>query len=330
MEITLHRRKLGSNGPLVAPVGLGCFGLSNAYGAADPAEAMSTIRRAIDLGCNLLDTADIYGAGHNEELVGRAIEDCRDQVVLATKFGFVCDTQGRVTGRNASPAYVAKAVEASLKRLGTDSIDIYTLHRVDPDVPIEETVGAMAQLVAQGKVRHLGLSEASPEQIRRAHAIHPLASLQSEYSLWERSPERDVMPLCHELGIGFVAFAPLGRGLFSGALTNLQLEKDDFRRSLPRFTAGNLSSTLRLVRALEQFANRKSLTPSQVALSWILQKHENVMVIPGTRRQSHLEENLAAAEVSWTGDELQELDRLFSPDLDFGQRYSSGSLFAPE
>ncbi len=326
----MHLRKLSSSGPEVSSLGLGCFGLSNAYGAADPAEAIATVRRALDLGCNLLDTADIYGAGQNEELVGRAIQGRRNNVILATKFGFVCDSQGRVTGRNGSPAYVHRAIEASLRRLGTDTIDLYTLHRIDPNVPIEETLGAMAELVAQGKVRHLGLSEALPEQIRRAHAVHPIASLQSEYSLWARGPERDVMPLCRELGIGFIAFAPLGRGLFSAGLTNLEFDLNDFRRSLPRFQAENLSASRRLVEALEEFACRKRLTSSQVALSWILQRGENVVAIPGTRRQRHLEENLAAIDVPWTGDEFQELDRLFSPDLNFGPRYSAGSLFAPE
>lgn len=326
----MQRRKLGSNGPLVNPIGLGCFGFSNAYGTADPAEATATILRALDLGCNFLDTADSYGAGQNEELVGRAISQRRHEVVLATKFGFICDTHGHVIGRDGTPAYVHKAIDASLRRLGTDTVDLYILHRVDPNVPIEETVGAMADLVSLGKVRHLGLSEASTDQIRRAHAVHPIATLQSEYSLWTRDPEAELMTLCHELGIGFVAFCPLGRGVFSGALDGIRLQRDDFRRTLPRFEPDNLEQNLALVRGLEDLAKRKQRTPSQLALSWILQKGNDVFAIPGTRRQRHLEENLGALEVEWTAAELKELDELFSPENIHGPRYSRESLFKPE
>jgi aryl-alcohol dehydrogenase-like predicted oxidoreductase len=329
-SIELQRRKLGSNGPLVNPIGLGCFGFSNAYGTADPAEATATILRALDLGCNFLDTADSYGAGQNEELVGRAISQRRHEVVLATKFGFICDTDGHVIGRDGTPAYVHKAIDASLRRLGTDTVDIYILHRVDPEVPVEETVGAMADLVSLGKVRHLGLSEASTDQIRRAHAIHPIATLQSEYSLWTRDPEVELMTLCYELGIGFVAFCPLGRGVFSGALDGLQLQRDDFRRTLPRFEPDNLEQNLVLVRGLEDLARRKQRTPSQLALSWILHKGNDICAIPGTRRQSHLEENLAALQVQWTPAELIELDELFSPENIHGPRYSRESPFKPE
>lgn len=330
MATTLYRRKLGSAGPEVTPLGLGCFGLSNAYGTIDPAEAIATIHHALDLGCHFLDTADIYGGGQNERLVGQAIKGRRDQVVVATKFGFVCNETGQVSGRNASPVYVQKAAEASLKRLDTDIIDLYTLHRKDPAVPLEDTIGAMAELVAQGKVRHLGLSEISTAQIRRAHEVHPIAALQSEYSLWTRSPERDVLPFCRELGIGFIAFAPLGRGLFSHNFANLEFEQNDFRRSLPRFQAENLNASLELVRNLDGIARRRGLTPSQLALSWILQQGDNIFAIPGTRRKKHLEENLAATKVTWTPEELQEVDDLFAPGIDFGQRYSAGSLFAPE
>lgn len=329
-QTTFHRRRLGSAGPEVTPLGLGCFGLSNAYGAADPAEAVATLHHALDLGCNFLDTADIYGAGHNEELVGEVIEARRAQVIVSTKFGFICNAAGQVTGRDASPLYVRKAAEASLKRLRIATIDLYTLHRVDPAVPIEDTVGAMADLVAGGKVRYLGLSEASTEQIRRAHAVHPITAVQSEYSLWNRDPERDVLPLCRELGIGFVAFAPLGRGLFSGSFTNLDIEQNDFRRSLPRFAPENFNTNLELVHRLDEIADRRRLTPSQLALSWILQQGHNVFAIPGTRRRKHLEENLAAMDVTWTPEEMQEVDHLFAPNLDFGRRYSAGSLFAPE
>jgi aryl-alcohol dehydrogenase-like predicted oxidoreductase len=309
-SIQVERRKLSSNGPEVSPIGLGCFGLSNAYGTADPDEATATILRALDLGCNFLDTADSYGAGQNEELVGRAIKQRRGEVVLATKFGFICDTSGHVVGRNGTPAYVHKAIDASLRRLGTEVIDIYTLHL--------------------GKVRHLGLSETSAEQVRRAHAVHPIATLQSEYSLWTRDPEGELMTLCHDLGVGFVAFCPLGRGIFSGTLGDLELQRDDFRRTLPRFEPDNLKRNLELVGGLEDLAKRKQHTPAQLALSWILQRGEDIAAIPGTRRQRHLEENLRALEVQWTAAELQELDELFSPAHIYGPRYSRESLFKPE
>ncbi len=326
----MEHRKLAPNGPEVGPIGLGCFGLSNAYGTADPVEASATILHALDLGCNFLDTADSYGAGHNEELVGRAIKERRDEVVLATKFGFVLDTDGHVVGKNGTPAYVRKAIDASLRRLGTDFVDIYILHRVDPEVAIEETIGAMADLVSAGKVRHLGLSEASAEQVRRAHAVHPIATLQSEYSLWTRDPEGELMTLCQELGIGFVAFCPLGRGIFSGKLVDAELQGDDFRRTLPRFEPENLKRNLELVRGLEDLARRKQCTPAQLALSWILQRGKDIAVIPGTRKQRHVEENLRALNISWTDAELQELDELFSPEHIHGTRYSNQSLFKPE
>jgi aryl-alcohol dehydrogenase-like predicted oxidoreductase len=296
----------------------------------DPAEGTATILRSLDLGCNFLDTADSYGAGQNEELVGRAIKQRRDEVVLATKFGFVWDTDGHVVGKNGTPAYIRKAIDASLRRLGTDTVDIYILHRVDPEVAIEETIGAMADLVTAGKVRHLGLSEASPEQIRRAHAVHPIAALQSEYSLWTRDPEVEVMTLCRELGIGFVAFCPLGRGIFSRTLGDTELQRDDFRRTLPRFERENLKRNLELVRGLEDLAERKQCTPAQLALSWILQRGDDIAAIPGTRKQRHVEENLRALDVRWTDSELQELDELFAPEHIHGPRYSNQSLFKPE
>jgi aryl-alcohol dehydrogenase-like predicted oxidoreductase len=326
----VERRKLSSSGPEVSPIGLGCFGLSNAYGMVDPAEATATILRALDLGCNFLDTADSYGAGQNEELVGRAIKQRRHEVVLATKFGFVWDTGGHIVGKNGTPAYIREAINASLRRLGTDTVDIYILHRVDPEVAIEETIGAMADLVTAGKVRHLGLSEASPEQIRRAHAVHPITALQSEYSLWTRDPEVEVMTSCRELGIGFVAFCPLGRGIFSRTLGDTELQRDDFRRTLPRFERENLKRNLELVRGLEDLAERKQCTPAQLALSWILQRGDDIAAIPGTRKQRHVEENLRALDVRWTDSELQELDELFAPEHIHGPRYSSQSLFKPE
>ncbi len=327
---SLPRRRLGSHGPLVTPLGLGCFGLSNAYGKADPVEAEATIRRGLELGCNLLDTADIYGAGHNEELVGRAIRSCRDQVVVGTKVGFICNAAGEVVGRDASPAYVRTAAEASLRRLGTDVIDLYTLHRVDPKVPLEETIGAMAELVAEGKVRYLGLSEANPDQIRRASAVHRIATLQSEYSLWTREPERDVLPVCRELGIAFVSFAPLGRGLLSGTVPDVNIEQGDFRRSLPRFQPEGLGARTELVRRLNVFAKERDLTPSQVSLSWILNGGENMFAIPGTRRREHLEDNFGALNVPpWDLQDRAEIDTIFPPGRSFGERYAAGSIFAP-
>jgi aryl-alcohol dehydrogenase-like predicted oxidoreductase len=328
--VYLERRSLTKNGPEITPLGLGCFGMSNAYGLADPTEAISTIQHAIDLGCNFLDTADIYGAGGNEQLVGKAIHGRREQVVLATKFGFVINDEGKVIGRNGHPAYVHSAIEASLKRLEVEAVDIYYLHRIDPEIPIEETIGAMAQLVTQGKVRHLGLSEASVEQIRRAHSVHSISVLQSEYSLWSREPEEEILPLCRDLGIGFVAFSPLGRGIFSGKLGEQELQPGDFRRSLPRFEQSNLARNLEYAHRLEEFANRLHYSSSQVALAWILHKGSNVAAIPGTRRQKHLEENLQALTLRLTDAEMLELDTIFSPELFLGQRYSQDSFFKPE
>ncbi len=324
------RRKLGSTGIEVASLGYGCFGLSSAYGVADPGEAVATLHRALDLGCNLLDTADIYGAGQNEALVGKVIRERRNEAVVATKYGFVCDNAGHVIGRDASPAYVHQAVERSLKRLGIDAIDLYTLHRVDPAVPIEETVGAMGELVAEGKIRGIGLSEVSASQLRRAHAIHPIAALQSEYSLWTREPEHEIFPACEELGVSFIAFAPLGRGVFSGTLAHQELSEHDFRRNLPRFQAANWARSESLLHDLEALAARKQLTSSQLALSWILAKGNNVFAIPGTRKQKHLEENLAAMRVRWTPEEMLELDRISAAHQDIGARYAPGSPFAPE
>ncbi|AEU39033.1 aldo/keto reductase [Granulicella mallensis] len=324
------QRKLGSTGLEAAGLGFGCFGLSNAYGPADPAEAVATLHRALDLGCSLLDTADIYGAGQNEILVGQALRGRRAEAVAATKFGFVCDATGKVVRRDASPAYVREAVEGSLKRLGIERIDLYTLHRVDPQVPIEDTVGAMAELVAEGKIRGVGLSEVSVEQLRRAHALHPIAAVQSEYSLWCREPEREILPACRELGVSFVAFAPLGRGFFSGALATNELAQQDFRRSLPRFQAESLARNEKFLQSLAELASRKQITLSQLALSWILAKGNSIFAIPGTRRQRHLEENVAAMQVEWTLEELEEIDRISAMHQDPGARYAPGSLFAPE
>lgn len=324
------RRKLGQTGLEVASLGLGCVGLSNAYGPADPVEAIATLHRALDLGCNLLDTADLYGAGQNEILVGRAIRDRREQAVVATKFGFIFNDAGQVLGRDGSPAYVRRALERSLTRLGIETIDLYTLHRSDPNVPIEETVGAMGDLIAEGKIRGIGLSEVSADQLRRAHVTHPIAMLQSEYSLWFREPEREMLPACLELGVSFVAFAPLGRGLFSGRLAPEEFTQSDFRRSLPRFQAANLVKSDTLVGGLEGLAARKDCACSQLALSWILQKGEHMLAIPGTRRQKHLEENLAAMHMAWTPSEMEEMDRISDAHQNLGERYAPGSPFASE
>lgn len=322
-------RKLGGSGLEVAGLGFGCVGLSHAYGHADPEEAISTLHRALDLGCNLLDTADLYGAGENEWLVGRALHGRREQAIVGTKFGFVFDEAGKVTGRNGSPAYVRQAAERSLTRLGIDTIDLYTLHRVDPAIPIEDTVGAMMELVAEGKVRAIGLSEVSADQLRRAHAVHPIAAVQSEYSLWLREPERDILPACRELGVAFVAFAPLGRGLFSGTLAAGQIAANDFRKGLPRFQAENLNRTQTLVEGIKAMAAEKQVTPSQLALAWILNQGRNVFAIPGTRRIEHLEENWGALHVSWTPSEVQAMDELSAAHQDAGDRYAAGSPFAP-
>ncbi|HEY4357316.1 MAG TPA: aldo/keto reductase [Acidobacteriaceae bacterium] len=323
-------RKLGGSGLETAGLGFGCVGLSHAYGHADPGEAISTLHRALDLGCNMLDTADLYGAGENERLVGRALRGRREQALVATKFGFVFDGAGKVTGRNGTPAYVRQAVELSLTRLGIDAIDLYTLHRADPAVPIEDTVGAMAELVAEGKIRAIGLSEVSAAQLRRAHAVHPIATVQSEYSLWLREPEREIFPACRDLGVAFVAFAPLGRGLFSGRLAAGQLTADDFRSGLPRFQAENLDRTQVLVEGIKAIAARKNVTPSQLALAWILRQGGNIFAIPGTRRKEHLEENWGALQVGWTPSEMQEMDALSAEHQNAGDRYTAGSPFAPE
>jgi len=309
----MRTRILGQN-LKVSAMGLGCMGMTWAYGAtdADRDEGLATIHRALDLGITFLDTADVYGPHTNERLVGEAIAGRRDQVVLATKFGIVRspgdaanDGQTRLNGR---PEYVRQACDASLQRLGVDYIDLYYQHRVDPQTPIEETVGAMKELVQAGKVRHLGLSEASPEMIRRAHAVHPITALQSEYSLWTRDPEEKVLATIRELGIGFVPFSPLGRGFLSGAIKSLQeIGPNDFRRTLPRFTEENFQRNLRLVAKIEELAAAKGITPAQLALAWVLAQGDDIVPIPGTRRRSRLDENAAAVDVQLTTQELAEI-----------------------
>lgn len=323
------QRTLGRSGLLVSRMGLGCMGMSEFYGPGDERESIRTIHRALELGMNFLDTADIYGLGRNEELVGKAIRDRREKVVLATKFGNVRGKDGSWLGVNGSPGYVRACCEDSLRRLGVDTIDLYYQHRVDPDTPIEDTIGAMADLVRQGKVRHLGLSEAAPATIRRACAVHPIAALQTEYSLWTRDPEAEVLPTCRELGVGFVAYSPLGRGIFGGRIKSLNdLSEGDYRRNNPRFAEGNLSSNLSLVEHLEEIAAGKKCRPAQVALAWLLARGEDVFPIPGTKRVERLEENAGAMEVVLTSEDLARIDAMFPAGAARGERYSEQAMRA--
>ena len=314
----------------VSAVGLGCMGMSFAYGAADEQESIRTLHRAVDLGVNFFDTAEVYGPYENEILIGKALKEVRDRVVIATKFGFRIG--GTKPGENTSgvdgrPEQAKAVAEASLKRLGTDLIDLYYQHRVDPAVPIEETVGAMAELVREGKVRALGLSEASAATIRRAHAVHPIAAVQSEYSLWSRDPEEEVLATCRELGIGFVPYSPLGRGMLTGAIRSVgDLAENDFRRNLPRFQADNLDANGALVDMLEEIAGGKGVTAAQLALAWVLHQGDFIVPIPGARRIAHLEQNAAAAEISLLPDELARLGEALSPAKVAGKRYSDASL----
>jgi aryl-alcohol dehydrogenase-like predicted oxidoreductase len=303
------------------------MGMSEFYGTSDEGEAIKTIHRAFELGVNFLDTADMYGPFTNERLVGKAIAGRpRDQVVVATKFGNERNEDGSWIGINGSPDYVRRACDASLARLGVDYIDLYYQHRVDTDTPIEDTVGAMAELVEAGKVRHIGLSEAAPQTIRRAHAVHPIAALQTEYSLWTRDPEEEVLPTVRELGIGFVAYSPLGRGFLSGRIRSVDdLDEDDFRRRAPRFQGENLEKNLDLAAKVEELAEQKGVTPGQLALAWVLAQGDDIVPIPGTKRVKYLEENVVAAEVELTAEELRELDEAFPPGAAAGDRYANMS-----
>jgi aryl-alcohol dehydrogenase-like predicted oxidoreductase len=318
----METRKLGNGGLEVSELGLGCMGMSEFYGATDEGEAIATIQRAIELGVTFLDTADMYGWGANERLVGKAIADRRDQVVLATKFGNMRGPAGEYLGISGKPEYVRSACEASLERLGVDTIDLYYQHRVDLETPIEDTVGAMAELVQEGKVRYIGLSEAAPDTIRRAQAVHPISALQSEYSLWSRDPEAEILPTVRELGIGFVAYSPLGRGFLTGGIRSLEnLDEKDFRRRGPRFQDENLERNLELVAVVEDLAATKGAKPSQIALAWVLSRGADIVPIPGTKRRSYLEENAAAAAIELTPAELEQLERTFPAGAAAGERY---------
>jgi aryl-alcohol dehydrogenase-like predicted oxidoreductase len=324
----MQNRSLGSQGLHVSAMGLGCMGMSDFYAGRDDAESVATIHRALDLGVTFLDTADMYGPFTNEELVGRAIRGRRDQVTLATKFANMRDASGAFLGISGRPEYVRQACDASLKRLGVDTIDLYYQHRVDTTVPIEDTVGAMAGLVEAGKVRFLGLSEAAPETIRRAHAVHPISAVQTEYSLWTRDPEENgVLDTVRELGIGFVPYSPLGRGFLTGQIKRFEdLAPDDYRRQTPRFQGENFQKNLDLVDALERIARAKGCTASQLALAWVYSRGDDMVPIPGTKRRTYLEQNVGALAVALTEAELAEIDAAFPPGAAAGERYVPGGM----
>lgn len=322
----MQRRRLGTSGLAVSALGLGCMGMSDFYAGRDEGEAILTIRRALDLGVDLLDTSDMYGAGRNEELVGQAIHGRRPQVVLATKFGVVRTPDG-VRGISGRPEYVSAACDASLRRLRVDEIDLYYQHRVDPKTPIEDTVGAMADLVRAGKVRFLGLSEAAPATIRRAHAVHRIAAVQTEYSLWTRDPEAEVLPTCRALGIGFVAYSPLGRGFLAGRFKDAEdIPEDDSRRAMPRFQAENFRRNLEILRRIEALAAEKGCRPSQLALAWLLARGDDIVPIPGTKRRAYLEENLGALAVGLTPDDLRRIDEILPAGSAAGTRYPEAMM----
>lgn len=323
----MEQRQLGKQGLRVSALGLGCMGMSEYYGIADEKESLATLHRALEMGINFFDTADLYGPFINEKFVGDALRSRRDKVIIATKFGFEHDARGQRIGINGRPEYVRKACDDSLRRLGVEIIDLYYQHRVDPDVPIEDTVGAMAGLVRAGKVRYLGLSEAGPKTIRRAHRVHPITALQTEYSLWSREPEAKILPTLRELGIGFVPYSPLGRGFLTGKIKRIEdLAADDFRRSLPRFEGENFQKNLALVDRLTAMAQAKGITAGQLALAWVQAKGKDIVSIPGTTGRKHLEENVAALDVALSASEMANIEAAMPIDAALGGRYAEASM----